>query len=306
MSGNVKGTRKSKNTPDRGSSSTGKIQWKPELIISILVAGVYALFLLESRVEGGSNGLWLSAFLFLAILVYAYVTRSSAVQGHRQFRSLVYVYLGLAALSMVWELLLYFDVINLSGITTTTWAAVTGVIYAIVSIVIIAAIVYFENVRLDSIFVRIGDLKIVGFGIIGFVVCIILGIGAAHFVFAGPTLGQDKLLQLAASVIAFAILAGVTEELWFRGLLLSRITPLLGESQGNVYQAAVFGVFETVMFYTLTGDAVFLPVMFIIGAMMGYYWGMTTLKYKSLAAPMLLHAGFYIIIALPLLAGLLS
>ena len=99
-------------------------------------------------------------------------------------------------------------------------------------------------------------------------------------------------------------LAGIAGEVWFRGLLLARIVPILGESRGNIYQAAVFGAFETVIFYMITGQAAYIPVIFIIGAFTGFYWGRATLKADSLAAPIFLHAGLYILLLLPILTGL--
>ena len=50
-----------------------------------------------------------------------------------------------------------------------------------------------------------------------------------------------------------------------------------------------------------------LLVFFIlIGAMVGYYWGRGTMKTGSLLSSILLHAGLYILILLPLIASSLT
>lgn len=302
MSDIKKGARKSKNDRDMDGYTAGKQQIKPELVTAVLIAVLYALFLVEAGLEGGVVALVLSAFLFVAFAVFAYFVGSGKLKGRQQFRSLIYAFLGLSALSMVWELLRFFNVIDMAG-AGTFWAAAVGVVNAAFSVVIIAVILYVEKDRLEKLYIAVGDKKVIALGAAGFVLSLLLAVGAAYFVFGGNAISQDKFLQILASVLVLGVLGGIIEELWFRGLLLSRITPLLGESQGNIYQAAVFGVFETLMFYTITSEAVYLPVIFIIGAFTGYYWGRATLKAKSLVAPMFLHAGLYVLILLPLLAG---
>ena len=63
---------------------------------------------------------------------------------------------------------------------------------------------------------------------------------------------MDRLAELIGVVLVFGLLCGAYEELWFRGLLLSKIVPILGESSGNIFQAVVFGVFEAMIFAALT------------------------------------------------------
>jgi len=305
MSDVRKGARKAKNEDDMGTYSIGKTQVEAELVISVLLAGLYALFLLDAWIEGGQTALVLSIFLFVIFTVFAYMVRSGTLKGQQKFRSLVYVFMGLSALSMVWEILLYLNVVNMAS-AGTFWAAYVGAVYAIVSVIAIAAIAYVEKDTLKKLYLDVGDKNVIPLGLGGFILCIILAVGVTYFGFGGNTIGQGKFLQISAAVVLCGVLGGVLEEIWFRGLLLTRIIPLIGESRGNIYQAAVFGIYETLMFYTLTGDATFIPAMFIIGAFTGYYWGRATLKAKSLVSPMLLHAGLYILLLMPLITGLVS
>lgn len=298
MSDVKKGARK----PKDSSPAAGR-QIKPELVTSALIAALYALFLIETIWEGSLLALAFSALLLVIMVMMSYFVGRGTIQKKELFKSLVYVFAGLSALSMVVELLRF---LNVPGIAGVFWAAVLGIVTAVASVAIIAGLIYLEKDELKRLYVGLGDKKAVGLGVIGFIFCIAAAFLGAYFVFGGNTIGQEKLIQISASVIVFGVLAGIVEEIWFRGLLLSRIMPLLGESQGNIYQAAVFGVFETIIFYTITGLITYLPVIFIIGAFTGFYWGRATLKAGSLAAPVLLHAGLYILLLLPLMTGLMS
>ena len=303
MSSDAKGTRKPKRSTNTSNTKTGKFKLNTELIISMLVAGLYALFLVETRLATGVTALMLSMFLVVTFLVFVYIVRGGTHKKKQEFGSLLYVFLGLAALSLVWELLRYFNVVDTSKISPAI-LLVIGVVYAVVSVVIIAVLVFLEKSSLKDLYLTPGDSKVIPFAVVAFILCALLGIGATYILFGGSTLGQQNLITLIVAVLVFSLLAGIAGELWFRGLLMSRITPILGETYGNIYQAVVFGVFEAVIFYMITGQISLMPAIFIIGSMTGYYWGRATVRSKSVISPMLLHAGFYVLVALPILVGL--
>lgn len=304
MSNDSKGTRKTSKGSKKEKPATGKLKLSTELLISLLVAGLYALFLVDTRLDQGIMPVFLSGFLIAAFLVFALIVRGGKHRMKQEFGSLLYVFLGLSVLSFVWELLLYASVIDATKMSTTTWITIVGLINAVVSIIIVAAIAYFEKSSPAELYITMGDRKVIPFAVIAFILCAVMGIGATYFLFGGAALGTVLLAQFILAVLAFGVLSGVYEELLFRGIMLSRIVPILGESHGNIYQALVFGVFEAVIFYTLTGQLTLMPAMFIIGAMTGYYWGRATLRSKSLISPILLHAGFYMLVVLPIMAGL--
>ncbi|HTY90252.1 MAG TPA: CPBP family intramembrane glutamic endopeptidase [Methanocella sp.] len=296
MSDVKKGARKQKG----GSTAGAKVS--RELGISVMVAVLYGLFLVETIWESSLLGLAFSIILFGILVLMAYLLGGSKKE-QRQFRSLVLVFIGLSLLSIIVELLRYLDIPAAAG---TFWAGALGAAIAIASVIAIAVLVYIEKDELKKLYIHAGDVKAMWLGAAGLIICLVAGLAGAYFVFGGSILGQDKFLRIAASVIIFGVLAGIVEEAWFRGLLLTRIVPILGESRGNIYQAAVFGAFETVLFYMITGQAAYIPVIFIIGIFMGYYWGRATIKADSLAAPALLHVGLYVLLLLPLVTGLSS
>jgi membrane protease YdiL (CAAX protease family) len=295
MSGYTKGARK---------LSKGRSKLKPELVMASLMAALYALSLLAAGLAGGLYTMLISSLMFIVFLALAYLARAGALRGLQRSGPLISVFVGLSLLSLAWESMLFFNIANINNADTVIRVAMVGVANAVISLVIIAGIMYKEKDSLQKVYVTVGDVKSMAPGIGGFIICVLLAVGAAYFLFGGKAIGQDKFILLAASVLAFSILGGAYEELWFRGLLLSRITPLLGESRGNFYQAAVFGAFEAMMLYTVTSLFIDLAVFFIIGAFLGYYWGRSTLKTRSLLGPALLHAGLYALILLPLLVGI--
>ncbi len=284
----------------------GKYRIKYDLLIAILMAVFYAVSLMAARLQGGLNAVIVSFITFIAFVAFAYFMKTSVLGMLQQLRSLALVFLGLSALSLVWELLLFFDVVNPGKTGLLTWVLLVGAINAILSLAIIAGILYLEKVPLKDLNARMGDKLNIAMGVVGFLICILVSIVVSYFLFGGKAIGQERFVQAIVAVLAFSIIGGIFEELWFRGLLLNRITPILGESQGNVYQAAVFGFFEAVMFYTVTGIAFDLAFIILISAIAGYYWGRSTLKTKSLWSPMLLHAGLYVLITLYIIVALLS
>jgi membrane protease YdiL (CAAX protease family) len=286
--------------------SKGRSKLKPELVIASLMAALYALSLLAAGLAGGPYAVLISGLMFAIFLVLAYLARAGALKGLQRPGPLIIVFLGLSLLSLAWESILFLNVANINNADIIMRVAMVGVANAVVSLAIIAGIIYLEKDSLKKIYVTVGDIKSMAPSVGGFAICVLLAAGAAYFLFGGNAIGQDKFIMLVASVLVFSILGGAYEELWFRGLLLSRITPLLGESRGNIYQAAVFGAFEAMMLYAVTSLFADLAVFFIIGAFLGYYWGRSTLKTGSLLGAVLLHAGLYALILLPLLVGIQS
>lgn len=304
MSSDVKGSRKPKKSPEKKNQPPSKFKITSELIIVLLIAGLYALFTVETLLDKSVIAVMLSAFLFVAFLVFLVIVRSGKHKLKREFGSLLYVFLGLSALSLVWEALFFVKIVDAATLSQAALITVTGVVNAVVAVVIVAAVAVLEKSSPKDLYLAPGDTKVIPFAVIAFLLCLVLGIGATYYLFGGAALGQDKLVPLVAAILLFSILGGCSEELLFRGLLMSRITPILGETYGNIYQALVFGVFEAVTFYLITREISLMPAMFLIGAMTGFYWGRATLRSKSLISPALLHAGFYMLVALPLIVGL--
>ncbi len=309
MSDHSKGVRKQKKGKDKfalGNSFTlGKYNVKVELVIAILMAAVYAILQLASAVTGSKLAMILTELMFLVFLVLAYLARKDVIKGLKKFEWVAYIFLGLSIVSLLWQLLISYIIVDTSSFGGASWALLVGLFNAVISVLIIAALVYIENTPLEKINVKIGDSKGIILGVAGIVLCLLLAVIGSYLIFGGMSLTVERFLELVAVVIVFGLVSGAYEELWFRGLLLSKITPILGEGPGNIFQAVVFGVFEAMIFAALTGsagDMTFVAIL-IIGAMMGYYWGRATQKTGSILSSVLLHAGLYMLILLPLLTN---
>ncbi|HEY3422123.1 MAG TPA: CPBP family glutamic-type intramembrane protease, partial [Methanocellaceae archaeon] len=274
MSDHVKGAKKQKkggNGFALGNSFTlGKYSVDIELVIAILMAVVYAALQLASAVTGGKTAMILTELMFLIFLVLAYLARKDVIKGLKRFEWIAYIFLGLSIVSLLWQLLISYIITDTGSFGGASWALLVGLFNAIISVAIIAALVYIESTPLEKINVKVGDSKGILLGVAGIVLCLLLAVIGSYLIFGGMSLTVERFLELVAVVIVFGLVSGAYEELWFRGLLLSKITPILGESPGNIFQAAVFGVFEAMIFAALTGtagDMTFVAIL-IIGAMM--------------------------------------
>jgi uncharacterized protein len=305
MASRVKGGRKPGKSPGKEFFTIGGIKIGYDVLIAVLMAAFYAFSVIAARLQSGMSAVMVSAIIFVAFIAFAYFMKIGADPRLRNVQSLTYVFLGLSVISLAWQLLLYFNVVDAAKIGPLAWALAVGVVNAILSLIIIAAIIFVEKVPLKDIYVRLGERLNIAIGVVGFLLCAIISVIVAYFIFGGNVIGQDKFVEAIAVALVFGVLGGVFEELLFRGLLLGRAVPVFGESYGNIYQALVFGAFEAVVFYTATSMAFDLAFIILIAMITGFYWGRSTLRTKSLWSPMLIHAGFYMLIMLPILVGIL-
>ena len=137
--------------------------------------------------------------------------------------------------------------------------------------------------------------------LIGFAVMAACGLAAIGYIFLSGVRTASPLTAL--NVLVFGLFGGIYAETLFRGLLLSRLKQLLGKNPALAIQAIVFGVFEALAVYAFIPNVWVLPIVFLIGATLGYCLGTITLKNESILAPQLIHAGLYMLLAIPLLTA---
>jgi membrane protease YdiL (CAAX protease family) len=309
MSSYAKGTRKPKSGQLIRDISIGGYKIGAGTAITILLAALYVLFLAGIKLEDSSDAATLSIFSLVIFILLDYAVRAGRLPGLKPFIGLIDAFLALSALASVWEIVVYLGLINLSGISGPVKPVLMTISAAVISLVLIYGVLYFGkdklmDSKLKEIYVNGIGVRSMALGAAGLVICLILGIGIVYVLFGGSTKVTGSVLSLVLLALIFAILAAAYEELWFRGLLLSRIMPLTGKANANILQAVVFGFFEAFAVFTLTGQPLYLPIFLVIGGLLGYYWGKMTLDDKSLLAPILLHVGFYLLIGLPILASM--
>jgi len=164
---------------------------------------------------------------------------------------------------------------------------------------------------LGSIFLQKGNLWLgLRFGLISF------GIFAALFVFlailqsSGPAsqglfasgMSLDILRAALPWMLVFCFTNAFMEELWFRGVFLGKLTPLLGWAASIVATALVFGLTHTAATYVTPAQSLLFGVIVIS---LGVVNGWVMLKTDSIWGSVLLHAGYDLLVIIPVLASLL-
>lgn len=302
MSGYRKGTRKEK-VPRIREFEVGGYKVPPALLISSLLATLYVLFLVGSQLEKGQDAIILSAFAVLSFAVFAYLSRSGSVAGLKNFIYLIDAFLALSLLTFIIDAAIYFGLLPaMSGLMQP---AMMSFIFAVLSVLVIWLLLYFEKGDPEDDFIRDSSRPSMLYGAVAFVLCIIVGLGVLYFALGGSSMSLNSLGYVSWMTIIFSLLCGISEEAWFRGLILSRMEPLTGENRANILQALTFGVFEAFAVYAISPQLIYLPVIFVAGSILGYYFGRLTLKEESIVPAALYHAGFYVLIGLPLFAGML-
>ena len=148
---------------------------------------------------------------------------------------------------------------------------------------------------LKLIFNAKGNLKAgLIFGGVSFLIWAVLGYliqaGASGF----PQLNASAILLLLVYVFANATM----EELWFRAIFLKRYEAVIGRLAAILVTSVVFGVSHVNATYEFPGGGVvFGIVVFVLGVVGAY----SMYKTDSLIGPILFHAGYDLMIIVPVL-----
>ncbi|AFD00402.1 putative CAAX amino terminal protease family [Methanocella conradii HZ254] len=302
MNGYRKGTRKPRGVLSSGEINVGGLKVSPALAVSALLGALYSLFLLGSGLETGLDAFVLSAFSVLSFAAFGYLARSGRLPGLRPFALLVDAFLALSTLMCLWELAAFMGMeTGLSGLLRPVSISI---IFFLLSVVAVYALLLYENGRRKDILLAIGNKSYLVSGIVGLIICILVSVAALYFLFGGAAMGLEKMAYIIGAAVIFSFLGAAYEETWFRGLLLARLLPLIGEKSAIILQAAIFGIFEATTVYYISSQIIYVPMLFMIGSILGYYWGRMTIKDKSIIGAALIHAGFYMLIGMPMLAGM--
>jgi hypothetical protein len=162
---------------------------------------------------------------------------------------------------------------------------------------------------LGSIYLQRGNLRQgLTFGLISF------GIFAALFaiiavVQAGGPASQglwaagmrlDRIIAALPWMLVFCFANAVMEELWFRGIFLRKLAPLMGAAASVVATALVFGLTHSAATYITPAQMIiFSNIVIALGLVNG--WVM--LKTDSIWGSVLFHAGYDLLVIIPVLAS---
>jgi len=156
--------------------------------------------------------------------------------------------------------------------------------------------------------IEAGDLRYLGLGLLLQLVLAVLFLPLTEFFFpdgesvqqVGSALaGIESTMARVAAVVIAVVVAPVTEELTFRGVLLKSMSKR-SRKVIIVVTALVFAAFHVLGLdpaHLLEAAAVVLPQLFIVGAVLAW----VTLRTNRLGPAIFIHSGFNLLAALVLL-----
>ncbi|MFN2241230.1 MAG: lysostaphin resistance A-like protein [Anaerolineae bacterium] len=160
---------------------------------------------------------------------------------------------------------------------------------------VILALTLLVGDDLKSIFISRGNLKA---GLIFGGVSFVLWAVAAYLVQMGAT-GFPALNTRSVGLILLFIFANsIMEELWFRAIFLKRYAGVIGRLSAILVTAVPFGASHVNATYEFPGGGVVYGVVVFILGLVGAY---AMLKDDSLLGPVLFHAGYDLMIIVPVL-----
>ena len=261
---------------------------------SLLLAAGLAVFILGNPYYRKFPTNWnqyfyigLSAF-FLALIIACRYVPSLA-----EYKAAAYAFL-IASLALV---VLKAGWFNLPGIEGSSIKAVAldklSQFLAIVPVILVMTLLARRN--LGEIFLQAGKLRQgLIFGLISFAIFAVI----AYFIAAGTSDFVPLLIKGFPWLLLFVFANSIMEELWFRGIFLNVMDPLVGKWGAILITSVIFGLSHINVTYEFPGGKIiFGAIVFILG-MVGAY---TMHEYDSAIGPILFHAGYDLLIIVPVL-----
>ena len=163
--------------------------------------------------------------------------------------------------------------------------------------------------NLGVLFLKKGDLRQgLKFGLISFAVWAVIFIvivliqanaPKTQGLFAsGVSLGT--VVAAIPWILLFCFTNSIMEELWFRGVSLRKLTPLLGWTASIIVTAIVFGVTHSAATYITPIQVILFTIIVIALGLVNAY---IMLKTDSIWGSVFFHAGYDLLVILPLLVA---
>lgn len=147
---------------------------------------------------------------------------------------------------------------------------------------------------LASIFVKLGNWKRgLRFGLLWFVL-----FGVAALIIQWGVMSLASLLDAIPWILLYIFANATMEELWFRGIFLRKFAALISRWGAILVTAVLFGTSHiNATYYFPGGGIVFGLVVFALGVVGAH----AMLKDDSLIGPILFHAGYDLMIIVPVI-----
>ena len=162
---------------------------------------------------------------------------------------------------------------------------------------------------LGSIFLKKGDLKeglrfgLISFGIFAAIFAAIAVLQANAPASQGLTAAGVGLATIIAAlpwILAFVFANSLMEELWFRGIFLNKLRPLLGITATSVVTSLVFSIPHAGATYLSPFEMIIFPIV-VFG--LGIVNARMMLKTDSIVGSLLFHAGYDLLIIIPIIVS---
>lgn len=259
--------------------------------IAVFVFGsnYYSIFPTNQNIyyEGG-----IAAIFLVGALILRYLPK------HRQYWQIAYAFFVAASVILVTSLTadLRDALFGRVGIAANTdlESAAAKVFEALVTITTILLLSRLAGMRLESLYIRKGNLRL-GL-LLGFGVMINFATSALMF-FSGRFSSPAMMGAVIFWGLVFSFANGFMEELWLRGQFLRKLEPLLGPSVSIVLTSLWWSLFHIGSVYLMPAAIPFyLLNLFTFGLAYGYVMKKT----DSWIAPGLMHAAadFFLFVAM--------
>lgn len=245
-----------------------------DLVSRIVVAGVFLALALFTRFSERFRKYWL--------LPFAFFTALTAIS--------VDFYLGLSqrvlpALGMV--------------IKSPAGYAIDKLESSLLGIFVVLALNRLAGQRVDSLYIRRGNLKLgLTVGMIAFVVMIASVIPVTTIFFKGQNLTWVRILPWAPWVLIMVLSNASSEELILRGLLIGKMEPFVGRFATNIVTTIPFVLLHAYTSYS--ADTTLFLALQLLPLSLVWCWLMQ--KTDSIWGSILFHAAMDI----PVFVGILS
>ncbi|MFN2144607.1 MAG: CPBP family intramembrane glutamic endopeptidase [Anaerolineales bacterium] len=232
----------------------------------------------------------LSAFFLLLVIACHYIPAIA------EYKEAAYAFLT-ASLALV---ILKAGFFNLPGISGSSMKAIgldkLSQFLHIVPVILVMTLLARKD--MGEIFLQTGQLKQgLIFGLISFAVFAVIG----YFIATGTSDFVPKLIKAVPWLLLFIFANATMEELWFRGIFLNTFDPLVGNWGAILVTSLAFGLSHINVTYEFPGGGiVFGLVVFLLGVAGAY----TMTRYDSAIGPILFHAGYDLLIIVPVINSL--
>lgn len=286
-------------------------RWTRGIIFVLYLIGGLAVFLFGANTFSiyptNSNPLyeWGLAALFLALALF--LRRSSSLL---KFWSIAYA-LFVAAFANAMNLALGNWLGRLiPSISLAQEYAIDKVSQAVPIVLAIILLTLLAGDDLGSIFLKKGNLKLgltfgfISFGVFAVIFAVIAVLQSNAPVTGGLFASGVSLNTLSIAMpwmLIFVFVNGFMEELWFRGISLGKLRPVLGAALAVIVTALVFGISHTAGTYISPAERILFPAI-VIG--LGLVKGFMMLKTDSIWGSAIFHAGYDLLVIIPILVSM--